>query len=167
MAATIKNIYVCPRCEEGIVTNQAGSTVCPTCGMVVGPSQTAYYKPPLTLHEQHQKLCSDSQHLNVIIELTQDKTLGILQDALNILETVAVKKLPVAGIRPIVEIGMKIGAIASAYDAFLQAGGAHVPGVHIELDTINKSNTENQNELQKTRTGKITPAGSPEPPETR
>lgn len=126
MAVTIKHAYVCPRCEEGITADFTDPR-CPKCGLGLGTSTR--YVDPLTLDEQRMKLKDPGAHLRAVLELKVVKALSVLQDALNIIETLSVKKASIADIRPMIEMGMSIGNIATAYDAFIRAGGKHVPSV--------------------------------------
>lgn len=67
----------------------------------------------------------------------------MVNDALNIIETLPAKKVPASDIRYLVEMAMKIGQIATKYDEYIRAGGKHVPSLFInEGDTKNESESE-------------------------
>jgi len=163
--AHIKNIFVCPKCDEGI-TAEGSIDKCPSCGHILG-SMGQFYKEPLTYAEQHQKYQDTNRFRDAIIALPAQKAEYILLDALRVIETLAGKKVVPQDIRKIVETAMSIGDIAKSYDAYLRAGGKHVPSLFID-DNKNKNknnnNMEQQDEHSKTTRGsEPVTAGTSEP----
>lgn len=155
--AHIKNIFICPKCDEGI-TASGKIDKCPGCGHIVG-SMGEQYKHPLTLVEQHQKYQDTARFRDAVLDLPIQKCECMLLDALKIIETLPGKKATPADIRKIVETATFIGKIAESYDAYLRAGGKHVPSLF-----INNIKKEQYYEPVQTRgSPEATPAGSPEP----
>jgi hypothetical protein len=157
MAAEIKIVLLCPRCQEGI-TSKTPLLKCPKCeyplGAHVGSDK---YVLPMTLTEQRAKLnSSDCDQLDVLINMDKDKMYSIVNDCLIVLETLPGKKCSLSDIRPVIEMALKIGAIAKAYDDFLRAGGKHTPSIIIKH---NEQKQEKKNEsTQENAGGKPPPA---------
>ena len=134
MAAEIRHIYQCPRCDSG-VTATASTTECPQCGLALGVQAGGRgFNPPLTLFEQQIHRNDKAGHLRALLELPHEKVMAVLQDALNIMEAIAVKKASATDIRSVVELGTRIGDIAKAYDAFIHAGGRHTPAIFLAIE---------------------------------
>lgn len=127
MSAGIKNVYVCPRCDEGITADRRPSR-CPSCKLDFS-HQIYGYLPPLTMSEQFEKLKDPKVHTDAILALDVSKMNDMMNDALNIIETLPGKKVKVSDIRTVVELSIRIGKIAEAYHGFLQEGGKHVPSL--------------------------------------
>ena len=129
--AHIQNLFVCPRCENGI-TSIKTTTSCPECSLPLGNMEIPSYSTPWSFTEQHEKFQDKELYLKTLMDLPITKVNSILNDALSVMEVIAGKKTQVSDMRTVMEIGMRIGEIAKAYDAFLQAGGKHVPGFFIK-----------------------------------
>ena len=118
-------VYECAHCGEPM-TSEKRPARCSTCGYSFGEPGTEY-KPPMTLSEQHERINNKKEHFAAILNLPNEKALAILNDALNIIETMSAKKVKASDIRYLVQMGIKIGQIATKYDEFIQAGGMHGP----------------------------------------
>lgn len=161
MAAEIKHVLLCPRCQEGI-TSSSRVLDCPKCGYSLG-AQTGVqaYQPPFTLTEQKTKLnASDIDHLEAVLGLSVDKSAAILNDAFLILETLTGKKVKIEDIRVLVEIGLRIGKVSEAFDGLIRAGGKHVPSYYVHhQEQQQQKKQENKNEsTQENAGGKPPPA---------
>lgn len=136
----IRHIYECPHCEAPI-TSQKRPDKCPECGYSFGEAGLDY-KAPMTLSEQHERLSNDLAHYAAILDLSMEKANSIMNDALNIIETLSAKKVKTSDIRYLVQMGKKIGEIATKYDEFIVAGGKHGPSLFlIEGDTSDTKKT--------------------------
>lgn len=156
--AQVSSLYVCPRCEEGIsAIKQIVS--CPSCGLPLGKQTQAPYTPPYTLTEQHQKYQDTKQYVQALQDLRIEKANSIMNDALSLIEIVAGKNTPIADIRNLIEMAIRIGDIAKAYDAFLIAGGKHIPSFYIKQTSPGESN-----ELKNAKSSGVTPPGPTNPP---
>lgn len=140
MTVMIKSILICPRCDAGITASDS-TTNCPECGLILGTKIGPDYQPPLTLTEQHLKFQDDQRHLEVLINLPIEKANSMLNDALNILETVTAKKVNISDIRNLMGMALRIGELAKAFDSYLQAGGKLVPSLFLEVEERKKSLT--------------------------
>ena len=156
MSATIKSIFLCPRCEEGITSIET-TTVCPNCALPLGKQILDAYTPPYTLSEQNEKYKDQERFARVVSELPIAKANSMLNDALVILETVPGKINRIEDIRYLVETGIRIGNIATGYQKFLEAGGKHFPSFFIKPETEQQQqeNQENQNEPARTKVDAI------------
>jgi hypothetical protein len=154
MAAEVKLVLICPRCQEGI-TAGSDNVKCPKCEFPLGPRpEGRALLPPMTLTEQKIKSgASDMEMFETISNLSADKACSIVNDALLILETLPGKKSELAGISPLVEMSLRIGELAKAYDAFLRAGGKHVPNIKIKHDQEQQEKKKNES-IQETARGK-------------
>ena len=117
----IRTVYECPHCNAPL-TSKERPEACPKCNYDFGTA-TIKYKAPLTLYEQREKLLDKAGHRNAVLELEADKAKSILNDALNIIELIAVKKASPSDISTMVAQAKRIGEIATKYEEFLNAGG--------------------------------------------
>jgi hypothetical protein len=113
------------------VPGQVKPKFCRECGYSFIENNFNTYTTPVTITEQLIKLNSLDGARDAILGLTQGKALSVLEDAQKIMETIAGRKTATVDIRPIVECAIKIGEIGKAYDAFIKAGGKHVPSLFI------------------------------------
>ena len=137
----IENIYVCPKCDYATPGSKK-PRYCTECGYSYIENNFSTYTSPVTITEQLKKLNNLEGARDAILGLTQDKALSILDDALKIVETLAGRKTKAVDIRTIVERAIAIGEVAKAYDAYIKAGGKHVPSLFINND----NNEEIKNE---------------------
>lgn len=144
MAASIQHIYICPRCEEGITAHAPGSS-CPKCKLILGLPDNGF-RPPVTLHEQSLKLNDETQHRKTLVDLAYAKSESMLLDALGIIEMIPAKKHRGSDISRLVDIAMRIGDIARGYDAYIKAGGRHVPTLYFEPETPSSTPSESNHE---------------------
>lgn len=130
--ALVKQCYECPHCHEPITASRRPEK-CPNpkCGYDFGEAANEY-KYPVTLREQLERMNSKNAHLDAVIAMSVDKALFILNDALNILETVSAKNVPASDIRNLIAIGIRIGNIATKYNEYIEAGGRHVPALFLK-----------------------------------
>ena len=138
----IENIYVCPKCDYA-TTGQLKPKFCRECGYSFIENAFDTYTTPITITEQLAKLNNLEGARDAILNLTQDKALSILDDALKIMETIGGRKTPTVDIRPIVDRAIIIGQIGKAYDEFILAGGKHVPHLYIN-NNDNKIHNNNK-----------------------
>lgn len=124
MAHTLKNVYLCPRCNEGI-TSEVRPKLCPGCRYEFARPNQAGYIAPLTLTEQFAKFKNTGVFAKFVAELPIEKANDILNDAHTIIASLAAKNASVSDIRILVEFAKGIGEIACRYDEFLRAGGKH------------------------------------------
>ncbi len=127
MAAGVKNVFVCPRCEEGI-TAEKRPAKCPSCKFDFSAGVRGYV-PPITYAEQLEKLQDPRGHTEALLGIDINKMNDMLNDALNIVETLPAKKVKVSDIRTAVGLAIRIGKIAEAYHKFLEEGGKHTPSL--------------------------------------
>jgi hypothetical protein len=153
--AKIKNVYTCPRCEEGITSDEKPEK-CPGCGAKFPALGTSGFAEPVTISEQRQRLGDEVAHRRFVLSLKMEVANDIMNDALNIIQTIPVKKVPVADIRDLVGMAIRIGEIATKYHEFLAAGGTHTPELFIK-----KSGDTNGN--AKTVHGGPPPTREPQP----
>ena len=130
--ALVKQCYECPNCKEPLIASRRPDK-CPNpkCGYDFGEAINEY-KYPVTLREQYERMQSKNAHLDAVIAMSVDKGLFILNDALNIIETMPAKNVPASDIRNLVAVAMKIGNIATKYNEYIEAGGRHVPALFIK-----------------------------------
>lgn len=133
MPANIQLCYICPRCDHALASID-NVTACPSCGLPLGKQDVDPYTPPYTLSEQHYKYLNSDRLVSVLADMPIEKANNIMNDALIIIENVAGKKTRVEGIRELMQMAIRIGEIASAYEKFLQAGGRHHPTHHIKTE---------------------------------
>jgi hypothetical protein len=127
------------------MTSEQLNIECPSCGLLLGKKDNfTPYTYPYTLCEQHYKYEDQEKFLERLRDMPLEKAMSVLNDALNIVETIGAKNLETPGISSLVGLAMKIGEVAKAYQAFLEAGGRHVPGVL--LKNKKSKNPESQNE---------------------
>ena len=156
--AIVQSIYQCARCESEIVA--ISTTVeCPACGLPLGKYHDDPYTPPLTFTEQHIKHRDTKRFVTVLSELSVEKANSIINDALSVMESIGGKKCEISGIRTMIEMSVRIGEIAKAYDAFLQAGGKHIPSYYLTPTTPIVTGDTNEH-LQKAGAREETTPGS-------
>lgn len=126
--AKIKMIFTCPQCEESMTAFEKPE-ICGGCGAKFPAIGSGGYVEPITIEEQYQRLQDDSGKLKFILNLPIESCNNIMNDALNIMQTVSGKKIDVSGIRILMGLAIKIGEIAKAYETYLSTGGAHTPGL--------------------------------------
>lgn len=154
MAVEVKHVLLCPRCQEGITSNSRVLD-CPKCGYALGAQTGSQrYEPPYTLTEQKTKLnASDIEHMEAVLGLSVDKSAAILNDAFLILETLTGKNVKIEDIRPLIEIGLRIGKVAEAFDGFIRAGGKHVPSYYVHHQEQQQKKQEQKNESTQENVG--------------
>jgi hypothetical protein len=130
--ASIKTIYECPHCHETLTASRRPEK-CPNpkCGYDFGEALMEY-KYPVTLQEQFERMKSKHAHLDSVIAMPIEKSMFMMNDALNIIETVSAKNVPASDIRSLVTMAMRIGNIATKYNEYIEAGGRHVPALFIK-----------------------------------
>lgn len=141
MAPTLKAVFQCPRCAEGI-TSMTRPKVCPACKYEFARGDQAGYTAPLTLTEQFNKYRNQPEYISFVQSLGPEKTNDILNDALTIVATLPGKLADVSDIRFVVDIAKSIGEIASKYDEFLRAGGKHTYSL---VNSTTKKETQDGN----------------------
>jgi hypothetical protein len=151
---SIKNTYICPRCEEGI-TGSNKPDFCPSCGFKLSLNSNQF-TAPLTIAEQQERINNKVEHARFILELPIDTAASILNDALHIVQTIPGKKVRASDIRSLMGMAIQIGEVAKQYEEFLAAGGTHTPGLFITTG-------ENEHEQQKTRDGEKAASPVPSP----
>jgi hypothetical protein len=155
MPVIISNLFICPRCEEGITSIET-ATACPSCGLPLGKQNVPPYTPPFTFTEQHDRL-KDTEHLTITLaDLPIEKANSIMNDALLLMETLPGKNTTPPGIRQMVKLAIRIGEIASAYEKYLEAGGKHFPSLFIKEQQ--QENQEQPNEPQTRVVPVLTPS---------
>lgn len=137
MAASVLNIYQCPRCEEHITARQKPKQ-CVSCGYEFPEDTRPSYMPPMTFSEQHVKYNNEKDMYKAALGITPQKAEYIVLDALLILQTIPGKICRPEDIRNLIGAAKSIGELANAYEAFLQARGKHVPSLYIK-ETDNES----------------------------
>lgn len=125
--ANIKQVFECPHCQASLIGPNRPQT-CPACKYDFGEA-TGDFKYPLTLSEQQERISNKIMHYEAILDMPVIKANFIMNDALNIIETIAAKNVRASDIRPLVLMAIKIGQIATQYDGFIEAGGKHVPSL--------------------------------------
>lgn len=128
--ASIKSLYQCPRCEEGMTVDKGRPKNCPGCGYEFSDAVLGY-KYPLTMHEQHEKLRKDAEHRQALLDMPIEKANSIMNDSLNIMQILPGKIVTKEDIRHLMGMAIQIGEIAKAYETFLIAGGQHVPALFL------------------------------------
>ena len=146
----IKMIYTCPRCNES-TTAEEKPEICGACGSKFPALGSGGYVEPLTIEEQYQRNLNVDAKLKFILSLPIESCNNIMNDALNILQSIPGKKVDVSGIRILMGLAIQIGEIAKAYEIFLASGGAHVPGLLIK--------SGDKNVISKNGDGETSPAG--------
>ncbi len=141
MAHTLKAVFQCPRCAEGI-TSATRPKICPACKYEFVKQEQSGYAAPLTLTEQYNKYRNQPEYIRFVQSLGPEKTNDILNDALTIVASLPGKSADVSDIRLVVEIAKSIGEIATKYDEFLRAGGKHT---HSLINPQNKKETQDGN----------------------
>ena len=157
MTAIIKQIFLCPRCENGI-TSVESTTSCPSCGLPLGKQLLDPYVPPYSFSEQHLKYTNTELLLDVLSSLPIEKANSIMNDALLVIENIAGKKTPVEGISLVVKMAIRIGEIAKAYEDFLTAGGKHFPSFLAQQQQQNQEKQdESKNQMGRDPTSALPP----------
>jgi hypothetical protein len=151
----IKQTYVCPRCEEGILASEKPKT-CAGCGYKFSADYLDQFGEPETITEQAERINNNKLHTEFILSLPIESANNIVQDALDIIKTIPGKKVKVADIRTIMGLAIQIGDIAKQYESFLAAGGTHTPELLMTTG-------ESKNESQKTTGGDASTARIPTP----
>jgi hypothetical protein len=144
--ARILNTYECPHCSEPLISSKRPDK-CPNpkCGYDFGEAINEY-KYPVTLREQLERMLTKAAHHDAVIGMPIVKANFMMNDALNIIETIAAKNVKTSDIRNLITMAIRIGDIATKYHEYLEAGGKHVPSLFIkEGDT---------GDVQKTTDGK-------------
>ena len=124
--ANIKNTYICPRCEEGISAVEKPE-VCPNCHFKLAMPGSGGFAVPTTIAEQQERIGDKKAHTEFILSLHIDTANNIMNDALNIIQTIPSKKVRTSDIRNLMGMAIQIGDIARKYEEFLKVGGAHTP----------------------------------------
>jgi hypothetical protein len=101
---------------------------------------------PTTITEQTAVINDRVAHIAFVLSMPIDIANDVMNDALNIIETIPGKKVKASDIRTLMGMAIKIGEIAKKYEEFLQAGGTHTPELFIKT-------SGDQNESQKTGDG--------------
>lgn len=123
----IKAIYECPHCHAPLTATKRPDK-CPACGYDFGEAINEY-KYPVTLHEQYERMQSRVAHHDAVIAMPVEKANHIMNDALNIIQTIPVKNVRASDIRSLIVMAIQIGQIATKYHEYLEAGGRHVPSL--------------------------------------
>lgn len=127
MAAKIQNAYECPHCHNTLLDSKRPIT-CPACSYDFG-EEAVDFKYPVTLTEQQERLQRKLGFYDAVLEMPIIKANSIMNDALNIIETISAKNCSISDISQVIGMAMKIGKIATKYDKYLRAGGKHVPSL--------------------------------------
>lgn len=127
MGIKIKGAYQCPHCEE-VINSSRRPKVCPGCNYDFG-SVISDYKYPHTLREQFEKLNDKPAFYDTVINMPIEKANAIMNDALNIIETISAKNVQVSDISQVIRMSIKIGQIATKYHEYLAEGGKHAPAL--------------------------------------
>jgi hypothetical protein len=128
--ASIKSIYECPHCHAPLTASRRPDK-CPACGYDFGEAINEY-KYPVTLHEQYERLQTKIAHCDAVLNMPIEKANHIMNDALNIIETIAAKNVRASDISYLIGMATQIGQIATKYHEFLQEGGRHVPSLYFK-----------------------------------
>lgn len=128
--ASIRTLYECPHCENQLLDSKRPEK-CPACGYSFGEPGDEF-KYPVTLSEQLERIKNTKAHYRSILNMPIDKANNIVNDALNILETIPAKKVPTSDISYLIGMAIKIGDIAEKYHEYLAAGGKHVPSLFVK-----------------------------------
>lgn len=142
----VETIFVCPKCGFA-VPGQVKPKFCRECGYSFIENNFNSYTTPVTITEQLIKLNNIEGARDAIIGLTQSKAAAMMDDAQKIMETIAGRKTATVDIRPLVDCAIKIGELGKAYDAFIKAGGKHVPSLFINNnngDTVDEPTKNNR-----------------------
>lgn len=136
--ASIKQLYECPHCHETLTASRRPDK-CPNpkCGYDFGEAINEY-KYPVTLREQLERMLSKHAHYDAILAMPIEKANFMMNDALNIIETVPAKNVKASDIRTLVMMAIKIGNIATKYHEYLESGGRHVPSLFIKEGESNE-----------------------------
>lgn len=134
--ASIKQIYECPHCNAPLTASRRPEK-CPACGYDFGEA-ISEYKYPLTLREQFERMQTKQTHHDAVIAMPIEKANFVLNDALNIIETLPAKNVRASDIRTLVMMSIKIGNIATKYHEYLEAGGRHVPSLFFKEGDANE-----------------------------
>ena len=135
--ASVKTVYECPRCEAPLIGDKRPDE-CPVCKFSFGEA-TLVYKTPMPLSEQRVRLKNDGKFYEAILDLSIEKANDILNDALNIVETLPAKNVKVSDISQVVRMAIKIGQLATKYHEFLIEGGKHVPDLFIQAEEVKEN----------------------------
>ena len=111
---------------------------------------------PTTITEQTASVNDREAHIAFVLSVPIDIANDMMNDALNIIETIPGKKVKASDIRSLMGMAIRIGKIATKYQEFLEVGGTHTPELFIKT-------TGDQNESQTTGDGTKTSAAVPTP----
>jgi len=139
--ARIKLTYVCPKCEEGI-TAETKPEICPGCGAKFPSMVDGGFVEPFTLAEQNLRINDERAFNRFVLNLPVETATNIMNDALNIIQSISGKKARKSDIRIMMGMAIQIGEIAKAYEQFFIAGGAHTPELFMkrgDTDDIQKN----------------------------
>jgi len=126
---SIKNTYVCPRCDEGISSTNKPD-YCPACGFHMSAEVDTFFLPH-TVSEQMERINDKIAHADFVVNLPISNAKNMMNDALHIIQTIGGKKVLPSDIRELVGMAIRIGEVAKKYEEFLAAGGSHTPGLFI------------------------------------
>lgn len=126
-------VYECPHCNAPLTSGKRPET-CPECKYNFGEAAMDF-KLPVMLSEQNVRLQNKTAYLDTIIDLPIEKANFILNDALNIVQTVPIKNVRVSDIRELMQMAIAIGQIATKYQEYLEAGGKHGPSLFFKEET--------------------------------
>lgn len=149
----VETIFVCPKCEF-TVPGLVKPKFCRECGYSFIENNFNTYTTPVTITEQLVKLNNIDGARDTILALTQSKAMSIMDDAKKIMETISGRKTATVDIRPLVECAIQIGELGKAYDAFIKAGGKHVPSLFI-------NNNDEDTKHEPTENNRKPPANAP------
>lgn len=152
--AKIKMIYTCPKCEES-TTAEDKPEKCGACGCKFPAVGAGGFVEPWTIEEQSVRIPDQKAKARFLLNLPIESASNIMNDALNIIQTIPGKKVKISDIRIIMGMAIQIGEIAKAYEKFLVAGGTHTADIFLQ--------TGDTNELSATRNGEKTSAPKPTP----
>jgi hypothetical protein len=124
--AKIKHIYTCPRCEESLTADEKPKQ-CPACQYHFPLVDDGGFTIPNTITEQSERILDSYAHRRFVLQLPIAVANNIMNDALNVIETIPGKKVRVSDIRNLMGMAIRIGEIAKKYEEFLLAGGTHAP----------------------------------------
>src|SRR5271157_5203577 len=111
--AGVKALYECPHCHETLTASRRPEK-CPGCGFDFGEAINEY-KYPMTLREQLERMNTSHAHYDAVLAMPVEKAQFIMNDAINIIETLPAKNVRVSDIRSLVMMAIKIGNIATKY----------------------------------------------------
>lgn len=136
--AAIKTLYECPHCKETLTASRRPEK-CPNpkCGYDFGEALNEY-KYPVTLGEQLERMLTKQVHHDAVIAMPIEKANFMMNDALNIIQTIPAKNVKASDIRHLVMMAIQIGEIATKYHEYLEAGGRHVPSLFIKEGDTNE-----------------------------